>query len=388
MIYLGPAEYLNATEEEKKACHVRDESLVWVVFDTGSTNIWVSSVLCDKGPCAQSQRSRYNRTNSRTYLPAPRSGILQIEFGTGRITGPEAIDDFHIGPFSVYKQTFGMIQSEEGRVFEEIPVEGILGLAFPAMAANGIRPFVDGIIENKAIGRNEFAFYFSPDDVAGNAIFWGGVDKAFYTGDIEFFPVVEPYYWAVELRDFKIGNDSLLHLLLPEEEDMAHESHKSRKQKSSGKAPIFKAIVDTGTTFFTAQGQLYKEVMKRLSAQTCSSITEQSHPNITYTLVNTAGQTREFVLNNKQYMLHSVEGDGAVCSPAFMMIQVPAAHGPGMVLGEVFLRIFFAVFDRGSGKVEEARLGLAQAMHDTRAKSRLKGLTANQPVFHRPDSTS
>lgn len=45
LIYLGPAEYLNATEEEKKACHVRDESLVWVVFDTGSTNIWVSSVL-------------------------------------------------------------------------------------------------------------------------------------------------------------------------------------------------------------------------------------------------------------------------------------------------------------------------------------------------------
>lgn len=215
--------------------------------------------------------------NSRTYLPAPRSGILQIEFGTGRITGPEAIDDFHIGPFSVYKQTFGMIQSEEGRVFEEIPVEGILGLAFPAMAANGIRPFVDGIIENKAIGRNEFAFYFSPDDVAGNAIFWGGVDKAFYTGDIEFFPVVEPYYWAVELRDFKIGNDSLLHLLLPEEQDMAHESHKSWKQKSSGKAPMFKAIVDTGTTFFTAQGQLYKEVMKRLSAQTCSSYLQLRH---------------------------------------------------------------------------------------------------------------
>lgn len=102
-----------------------------------------------------------------------------------------------MGPFSVYNQSFGMIETEEGRVFEEIPVEGILGLAFPAMAANGIRPFVDGIIENKAIARNEFAFYFGPE-VAGNAIFWGGVgsssrvvsvatevDKAFYTGEIE-----------------------------------------------------------------------------------------------------------------------------------------------------------------------------------------------------------
>jgi len=231
LIYLGPTEYLNASEDDKKACHVRDESLVWVVFDTGSTNIWVSSVLCDKGPCATAGRSRYNRTNSRTYLPAPRSGLLQIEFGTGQITGPEAIDDFHIGPFSVYKQTFGMIQSEEGRVFEEIPVEGILGLAFPAMAANGMRPFMDGIIENKAIGRNEFAFYFSPDDVAGNAIFWGGVDKAFYSGEIEFFPVVEPYYWSVELQDFKIGTDSLLDLLLPQVEgnDLEHESHKGHR---------------------------------------------------------------------------------------------------------------------------------------------------------------
>ena len=84
-------------------------------------------------------------------------GTLQIEFGTGRITGPEAragaplarrpfgpsvqaVDDFHIGPFSVFNQTFGgdrriplrsvggfllhvllsgMNESEEGRVFEE-----------------------------------------------------------------------------------------------------------------------------------------------------------------------------------------------------------------------------------------------------------------------------
>ncbi|CAK9053705.1 unnamed protein product [Durusdinium trenchii] len=426
LIYLGPADYQAASEEQKKACHVKDESLVWVVFDTGSTNIWVSSVLCQEGPCASSSRNRYNRSNSRTYSPAAKSGLLQIEFGTGRITGPEAVDDFHIGPFSVYNQTFGMIQTEEGRVFEEIPVEGILGLAFPAMAANGIRPFVDGIIQNKAIGRNEFAFYFShafqprggpcpefgtfqpegagrwmsgrqgrrilecrgPDDVAGNAIFWGGVDRAFYSGDIEYFPVVEPYYWAVQLKDFKIGQDSLLHLLLPEEEQtgLEHLSHRSQKQ-ARGEQTTFKAIVDTGTTFFTAQGRLFKEVMNRLTAAPCSSLTEQSHPDITYTLVNTAGEARDFVLTNKQYMLHGGEGEDVECTPAFMMIQVPAAHGPGMVLGEVFLRIYFAVFDRGSGAVQEARLGLAPAMHDTSAKSRLKGLTAHQPVYHRPTTS-
>ncbi|CAJ1363184.1 unnamed protein product [Effrenium voratum] len=394
LIYLGPAEYAKASEEQKKSCHVRDESLVWVVFDTGSTNIWVSSVLCTRGPCASSSRSRYNRTNSRTALPPRHSGTLQIEFGTGRIAGPEGVDDFHIGPFSVYKQTFGMIESEDGRVFEEVPVEGILGLAFPAMAANGIRPFVDGIIENKAIGKNEFAFYFSPDDVAGNAVFWGGVDHAFYRGDIEYFPVVEPYYWSVELADFKIGDDSLLGLLLPEGEGelaMSH-SHKKRHHRTT-----FKAIVDTGTTFFTAQGRLFREVMSRLSVAPCNRLTEESHPNITYTLVNTAGSPRDFVITNKQYMLASSEGEEAECTPAFMLIDVPRAHGPGMVLGEVFLRIFFSVFDRGSGRVDEARLGLAASIHDASSKFRLKACKTSWELeaaprseknnkFHRPQS--
>eukprot|EP00439_Symbiodinium_sp_Y106_P036090 s2179_g4.t1 len=371
LIYLGPADYDSATEEQKNTCHVRDQSLVWVVFDTGSTNIWVSSVLCTKGPCANADRSRYDRSLSRTYAPGP-GGTLQIEFGTGRITGPEAVDDFHIGPFSVFNQTFGMIESEEGRVFEEVPVEGILGLAFPAMAAHGIRPFVDGIIENKAIGRNEFAFYFSRL-LNRNSRSKGGVDKSFYHGEIEYFPVVQPYYWAIELVDFKIGEDSLLHLLLPEAEetpDLEHKGHSGHKKHHHHGAgePMFKAIVDTGTTFFTAQGRLFKEIMKRLAAGPCRSLTKQSHPDITYTLKNTAGQLRDFVISNKQYMLSSQEGDDSECTPAFMLIEVPRAHGPGMVLGEVFLRIYFSAFDRGSGSVDEARIGFAKANSGADAK--------------------
>ena len=35
--------------------------------------------------------------------------------------------------------------------------------------------------------------------------------------------------------------------------------------------------------------------------------------------------------------MFQLSGDDADCTPAFMMIQVPAAHGPGMVLGEVGL---------------------------------------------------
>ena len=113
------------------------------------------------------------------------------------------------------------------------------------------------------------------------------------------------------------------------------------------------AIVDTGTTFFTAQGRLFKEIMARLKATSCKSLTEQSHPDITYSLVNTAGEARDFTLSRQQYMLHSSEGEHAQCTPAFMLIQVPEAHGPGMVLGEahgLHLGCVFGLFglDMGS----------------------------------------
>jgi len=362
-------------EKQKKACHVRDQSTVRVVLDTGSTNIWIASDLCQSGPCALPGRSRYNHTVSRTFRQPDDSNTLQIEFGTGKLSGTKAVDDIHVGPFTVYKQTFGMIAEEQGRVWEEVPFEGILGLAFKAMAASGIVPFMDGIIENKAIGKNEFAFYFSRDSAPGNAVFWGGVDHAFYKGEIEYFPVVEPYYWALELVDFKIGEESKLRMLLPE--DGVWDPGKGESEKTEH--PTFKALVDSGTTFFTAQGALFNEIKSKLPASQCDSITDESHPPITYTLKSASGENRDFRLTNKQYMVSSnPNGAGASCSLAFMPIEVPKAHGPGMVLGEVFLRIYFSVFDRGdTGDAEEARIGLALADHGPKAQRRLKELAGD-----------
>ncbi len=31
----------------------------------------------------------------------------------GKISGPQGVDDFHVGPFTVFKQTFGMIEVQE-----------------------------------------------------------------------------------------------------------------------------------------------------------------------------------------------------------------------------------------------------------------------------------
>jgi len=113
----------------------------------------------------------------------------------------------------VKKQTFGLIEEEIGDAFLTIPFEGILGLAWPSMSANGVVPFFDNVIDQKALKVNEFAFYFNPmeaskttEEPRNNAIFWGGVDSSFYEKPIRMYPTSQHHYWAIRLYDFRIGD--------------------------------------------------------------------------------------------------------------------------------------------------------------------------------------
>mmetsp|Transcript_160709 Transcript_160709/g.308627 ORF Transcript_160709/g.308627 Transcript_160709/m.308627 type:complete len:549 (+) Transcript_160709:77-1723(+) len=374
----------NSTSSQRPTCHLEEESQVWVIYDTGSTNIWISSDLCKRGPCTEAGRNRYNHTVSKTYELPELENYVNVRFGTGRVSGPQAMDDFHIGLFSVHRQTFAMIEVAEGPVFEEVPFEGIVGLAYPAMSANGAKPFFDTIVEQKALRHNEFAFYFSRDKPAANAVFWGGVDPTFYKGDISYFPVVDPYYWSLKLKSFSIGNDDLMGVKDVPANNSALLQKKSKAPKSGKKSgwngPF--AILDTGTTFFTAEAKKYKEVMSRLPSAKCNEVTDKSHPPITFRLETAAGKDQDFVLTNRQYMTKTGNGTEAKCTTAFMQIDIPPEHGPAMILGEVFLRNFFAVFDRQDGIPHHGRVGLATASHEPDAEARIKDLTKNQAAWH------
>jgi len=355
----------------EQSCTMSDQSKVWVVFDTGSTNIWIASDLCKDGPCRLPGRHMFNHEASATFKYPQSMLQLTVQFGTGKITGPQAVDDFHIGPFTVYNQTFAMIETETGSVFRDVPFEGIVGMAFDKMSANKATPFFSSMIQQKALTHNEFAFYFSKDKPSANAILWGGVDKKFYEGDLQYFPVVDPYYWSLKLLNFKIGD----HVMLNGSDTYEGQANPTRKWNG----PV--AVVDTGTTFFTAEGSKFGEVMSKLPPANCNDVTESTHPPITISLENMLGQPGDFVLTNKEYMSQSGTGASAHCSPAFMQIDLPEAHGPGMVLGEIFLRHFFAVFDRDSGKDFDAKVAFGRSSDSQEALSRLHELTFDQPVF-------
>jgi len=268
--------------------------------------------------------------------------------------------------------------------------------------------FFDNIIQQKALVHNEFAFYFSLDSVTANAVFWGGVDPSFFEGSIEYYPVVEPYYWALELVSFHVGNREFrpdgssvnldgkeqagvgegLDMLDDAPSGLLEEDSEIMENDRTDERPprkMWKAIVDTGTTFFTAEGDMFNEILGLLPPVACSEMTDESHPPITYRLRNAGGKPRDFVLHNHQYMTSGSSDNDADCTAAFMRIDIPPKHGPALVLGETFLRHYYAVFDRGDGDPNNARVGFAKSRHDDHPLDQLARLTRGQQYFKNPE---
>jgi hypothetical protein len=310
-----------------------------VVFDTGSTNLWVASTLCKSFPCNTDRAKQfYDPVRSLTAEPFDGvSGDIDILFGTGELRGPLHIDTYHVGPMVVKRQPFAMIKEMTGAVFSSFPFEGIVGLGFKSLSFHGITPFFDRVIEQKALTNNEFAFYLNVDSSKPSALLWGGVDKDLYRGPIRMFPVVQQHYWALKLLDFKVGD---------------------RSMKDAGMLgnPVKRLIIDSGTTYFTAPSGMTNLLMDQLPERGCDEVSD--YPDLTYVLRGGDNQPYNLVINQETYMLSDERNQ---CRPAWMTLDVAQQYGPAMILGEVFMQHFFTVFSRGDGADENARIGIAPA---------------------------
>jgi len=326
-----------------------------VVFDTGSTNLWVASNLCKDFAGYQAYDPKQSMTQEA--FKGSDTSDIDITFGTGELRGPLHVDTLRVGPMAVKQQPFAMIREMIGGVFSSFAFEGILGLGFKSLSFGGIEPFFERVIQQKVLPNNEFAFFMNVDSGKPSALLWGGIDKDLYHGKIRMFPVVQPHYWALELVDFKFGNESM--------------------------GPVKRLIVDSGTTYFTAPTHLHGKLTDRMREADCDKV--KDYPPLTYVLKGADGETYELVVTQETYMIGGGSQGGVdVCRPAFMALDVANQFGPAMLLGEVFMRHFFTVFSRGDGNDANAKVGIAPANVNANAKvktSHGSSSPATQPVL-------
>eukprot|EP00605_Chrysophyceae_sp_TOSAG23-4_P000882 GSChrysophyteH1.ASY1.ANO1.973.1 assembled CDS len=238
------------------------------------------------------RHAEYNSAKSSTYVA--NGTAFDIQYGSGPVSGYESMDVMSTGSINVKNQ---------------VPT------VFENMASQGL------------VDKNLFSFYLGKDNGQKGELLLGGIDENHYTGDIDYVPLEAATYWQVKLDGLKVG-----------ETTYGAGDH---------------AIVDSGTSLLTGPTSVVKEIAEAMGAKKINkaeymvSCDAQGLPSFTYTL-----NGKDYTLDSSDYLIP----DGDMCLLAMMGLDVPRPNGPLWIMGDVFMRKYYTVFD-----VENKQVGIALA---------------------------
>jgi len=290
-----------------------------VIFDTGSSNLWVPSKktsIIHWNPL----HAKYDSTKSSTYV---KNGTdFSIRYGSGSLTGFVSQDTVTIGDVSVPNQLFAEATNEPGLAFKIGKMDGIMGMAWQSIAVNGIRPAWYDIVQKQGM-EPLFAFYLGKGNGENSEMVLGGTDTKHYTGEISYVPLSDEKYWMFGMDKFAMGSVSTSNVT---------------------------AIADTGTSLLAGPKDFISKIQTAIGGTPVGSSGEytvdcskiSSLPSVTITLAG-----KDYVLEGKDYILQ-VSGQ---CLSGFMGIDLPAGNPVKFILGDVFLRKYYSIYDMGNKRM-------------------------------------
>ncbi|KFP62570.1 Pepsin A, partial [Cariama cristata] len=166
-----------------------------VLFDTGSSNLWVPSVYCSSPAC--SNHNRFNPSDSSTFVSTNDS--VEITYGTGSMTGILGYDTVSVAGLDVTNQIFGLSETEPGDFFYYTPFDGILGLAFPSISSSGATPVFDNMMSEGLVAKDLFSVYLSKNEQSGSFVLFGAIDPLYSANGITWIPLSAETYWQITM---------------------------------------------------------------------------------------------------------------------------------------------------------------------------------------------
>ncbi|WOL10980.1 aspartic proteinase oryzasin-1-like [Canna indica] len=165
-----------------------------VIFDTGSSNLWVPSAKCYFS-LACYFHSKYKSSRSNTYVKNGKSAA--ISYGSGSISGFFSQDHATVGDLVVKDQVFIEATKEPSVTFLVAKFDGILGLGFEEISVGGVTPVWYNMVEQGLVKEPVFSFWFNrnSEEEEGGEIVFGGVDPNHYKGEHTYVPVTQKGYW-------------------------------------------------------------------------------------------------------------------------------------------------------------------------------------------------
>ncbi|XP_072528164.1 beta-secretase 2 [Salminus brasiliensis] len=219
-----------------------------ILVDTGSSNFAVAAA---PHPYITTY---FNRALSSTYLTSGRSvavrytqGNWEGELGTDLITIPH-------GPNGTITINIAAILTSDDFFLPGINWQGILGLAYPLLARPdpSVEPFFNSLVQQANIP-DVFSLQMcgaavsvsTASDPAGGSLIMGGIEPALYRGSVWYTPILQEWYYQVEVLKLEVADQNL---------------NLDCKEYNTDKA-----IVDSGTTLLRLPAKVFSAVVEAIA---------------------------------------------------------------------------------------------------------------------------
>ncbi|KAF5199532.1 Aspartic proteinase protein, partial [Thalictrum thalictroides] len=175
-----------------------------VIFDTGSSNLWVPSTKCYLSVACYFH-PKYKSSQSSSYKKNGKSA--EIHYGTGAIAGYFSKDNVKVGNIVVKQQEFIEATKEPGIIFVAAKFDGILGLGFQEISVGKAVPVWYNMLKQGLIKEPVFSFWLNRNaqEEEGGEIVFGGSDPKHYKGEHTYVPLTQIGYWQFDMGDVLIN---------------------------------------------------------------------------------------------------------------------------------------------------------------------------------------
>jgi len=308
-----------------------------VIFDTGSSNLWIPSITCKFTEIACRRHNRYDSKKSST---AVANGThFEIRYGSGSMEGFVSQDTVCVADVCVKDQLFAEATHEPGIAFLAAKFDGILGMGFYSISVNGIPTPFDMMVEQGLVEDSKFSFWLNrnPDDPVGGFLVLGGSDPDLYEGEMHYVDLSATTYWQVSMAGISVGGDNTV--------------------ACSGGC---EAILDTGTSLNVGPTKESKAINEAIGAKEVIPGTGQYQVDCDVVdqlpAIEFEFGGKVFVLNGADYILKVTQRGVTQCISGFAGLDTP---GGLWIMGDVFLGKYYTEFDVGN-----KRVGIATAVRE------------------------
>jgi len=299
-----------------------------VIYDTGSSNLWVPEKDCVHcGYRFINKKNKYDKDLSSSFVED--GSDFSIHYGSGAVSGIFQLETVTLAEdIVVNNQKFASIHDAGGMGIAYVlsKFDGILGLGFDSISVSGAKTVFHNAIEQGVVDSPVFAFYLG-DNCDGELTF-GGYDSDKFEGDeLTWVNLSEATYWRINLDGAKVGSFS------------------------TGPTD---AIVDSGTSLITGPSIDVKAIAASIGAKAgitgqytidCDKV--ENLPDMTWTI-----DGKDYTVPGPKLVIQTA----GMCLFAMMAMDMPKP-GPAWILGDVFMREYYTVFD-----YENEKIGFAKAI--------------------------